>query len=194
MVFSLNRLHVNVTTNLQSLIYIFLVLLGFVNYNRKLTCGKLLFWDKTLTHYHHRTMSTWNEYEKSISAWIHRIRTKRIQAPGRPSLLTLNHPPTLEASTCATEMSCLPKIYTQLDSLPLKLLNNIGMRNVGLVHHNKLKLVLVQITQHHPVICVYMSYKLKYMPFNYFMHYDHIEYVWADRCLTPHKYDHKRGK
>ena len=112
MVCSLNRLHVNVTTNLQSLIYIFLVLLGFVNYNRKLTCGKLLFWDKTLTHYHHRTMSTWSEYEKSISAWIHHIMRKIIQAPGRPPFLTLHHRPTLEYFTHLTKNKFLQTFHT----------------------------------------------------------------------------------
>ena len=85
------------------------------------------------------------------------------------------------------------KNCTQLDSFLSELLHNISIWKVGLVHQNKLKPVLVKITQHHPVICVSMSYKLKYMPFNYFMNYDHIRYVWADRCLVPHKYDHKWG-
>ena len=59
--------HVNVTTNFQSLIYLCLVPSVFVKHNINFPCGNSLFQDKTSTHYHHCTMSTWVQSEKSIA-------------------------------------------------------------------------------------------------------------------------------
>ena len=103
--------------------------------------------------YHHRIISTWVQYEKSIAAWIHHINNNKILAPGRPPFLTLHHPLTIEASTCSY------KHCTQLDSLPSKTLHNIGIWYLGTIHCNKLKSVLVRLTQHHPVLCAYISCK-----------------------------------
>ena len=122
-------------------------------------------------------MSTWVQYEKSIASCIHRIRNKRTHSPGRPPFFTLHHPPTPEASTCPTFTNHSYKNCTQLDSLPSELLHNIDMWRAGLVNHIKLKPVLVQITQYYPVLCASTFYKLKYPPFDYFMHYYHIRYV-----------------
>ena len=95
----LEILHVNFTTSLQSLLYLCLVLSGFLKHNRNFTCGKSLFLDKTLTRYHHRTMLTWVQNEKFIASWIHRISNIRVQTTGRHPFLILHHPPTLEASS-----------------------------------------------------------------------------------------------
>ena len=65
------------------------------------------------------------------------------------------------------------------------------MWHAGLIYRNKLKPVLVQLIQHHPDIRASTPYKLKYVPFDYFMHYDNIRYTWADRYLVPHKSDRK---
>ena len=132
--------------------------------------GKLFFWNKTLTHYHHRTMSMWVQYEKSIAAWLHHISNKFIQAPRKSPLLTLNHTHTLEASTCPTKNNCSSKNCTQLDSLPLEHLHDSDMWHAGIVHYKKLNPVLVRLTQHHPVLRASLSYKLKQSPFDYFMH------------------------
>ena len=155
--------------------------------NRKFTCGNSILRDKTLTHYICRTMSTWDQYEKATAAWIHRTRTKTIHAPGHPPLITLHHPPNLEYSTHPTKKSFSSQNFTQLDSLSLELLRNICMWHVGLVHCNKLKPVLVQLTRHHPVLCASTSYKIEYIPFDLFRHNGVIKYVWADRRLGPHK-------
>ena len=85
----------------------------------------------------HLTMYMWEKYDKAIAAWLHRINTKRIHVPGRPQLLTLHHPPTLEAYTWPNKKSCSSKKWTQFDSLPSNLLHNIGMWHAGLVNHNK---------------------------------------------------------
>ena len=115
-------------------------------------------------------MSTGVQSNKSIAACIHHIRNKRVQAPVRPPFLSLHQPPTHEASTCPTLKNRDYKNHTQLDSLPSELLHNIEMWNTGHVNYNKVKLVLFQLTQHHPVLCAYKYYKLKYPPFDYFMH------------------------
>ena len=57
-------------------LYICLVISGCVKNNRKLPCGKPLFWDKTLTHYLHRTMSMWVQYDKPKESWIHHTRNR----------------------------------------------------------------------------------------------------------------------
>ena len=126
-------------------------------------------------------MSTWGQYEKAIEALIQCIRNKRIQAPGRPPFLAINHPPKLEASTRPTKNYFSSKNLRQFDSLPSDLLHNIFMCHASLVHRNKLKIFLVQLTQRHPVIFASTSYKLKYIPFDYFMHYDFIKYTWSER-------------
>ena len=158
-------------------------------HSTKFACGKSLFLEKILMCYLHHTMYTWGQSEKSIASWIRRIRDKRIQDPGRPPFLMPHHPPNLEPSTLLIKKMFL-KNDTQLNSLLLELLHNIGMYNKGLEHHNKVKPVLVWLTQHHPVLCESTSYKLKYTPFEYFMHYDVIKYVWANRRLGPHKSNH----
>ena len=83
-----------------------------------------------------------------------------------------------------------------MGSLPFDLLHNIGMCHVGPVHHNKLKPVLVQLTKHNPFLRASTSYKLKYAPFDYFMHYEITKYAWADKNLDPNKSnnDRKWGK
>ena len=85
----------------------------------------------------HCTISKWGQSEKTIAAWLHSISTKRIHALGRPPLLTLHHPPTLEYSARPTKNSCSSKIFTHFNYLPLDLIRNIGMCNVGLVHYKK---------------------------------------------------------
>ena len=60
-------------------------------------------------------------------------------------------------------------------------------------YFNKLKLVLVQLIQQNPVPRVSKSYKLKYAPFDYFVHYTAILYVWADIRLGPHTSDHDQN-
>ena len=90
---SLKKLHVNATKNMQSLLYICFLLSGCVKYNKKFPCGKSLFREKTLTHYHHRTMSGLSQYKKYIAAYIHCRSTKNIQATGRPPLIMIHHPP-----------------------------------------------------------------------------------------------------
>ena len=86
------------------------------------------------------------------------------------------------------------KNCTQLDSLPSEILHNIDIWNARLVHCKKLKPVLVWITQHHLFLPAYDSYELKYSPFDYYMHYDHIKYVWADRHHGPHNSVRKQVK
>ena len=134
-------------------------------------------------------MSTRGQYDKFMAAWLHCISTKSSQSPGCPPFLTLHHPSTLEASTHPTKKSCSSVNCTNLDSLPQKLLRNINMWNTGLVHCNKLKPVLMWPTQHHPVVPVSTSYKLKYVPFEYYMHYDNIRCGWAYRRHGPYKYN-----
>ena len=106
---SLKKIHFNFTTNLQSLLYIYPVLSGCVDRNRKFPCGNSLIWYKTLTHYHRHTMSKWGQSDKYIAAWIHHISNKMIQAPGLPPFLTLYHALTLEAFNCPTK-TIVPKI------------------------------------------------------------------------------------
>ena len=102
----------NVTTNLQSLLHLYILISGFAKHKIKFPCGNSLFQDKTLTHYHNCNMSTWYQYEKSISSWIHFISNKRIQAPGHHPFLLLNHPPTFEASNHQTKNNFLQKFHT----------------------------------------------------------------------------------
>ena len=158
-------IHVNATTNLQSLMYICLVISVCVKQRSEFICGNSLLRVKTLTCYLHRTMYTWVKFEKAIAAWPHRISTKRIQTPGCTPFLIIHHPPTLEASINPTKSSCSSKTFAQLYSLTLYLLHNIGMWHAGLIHHNKLKPLLAQLTQHNPVLRASTSYKLKYDPF-----------------------------
>ena len=142
--------------------------------------------------YLHLTMPTWRQYYKSIAAWIHCIRNKRIQDPGIPPLLTIYHPPNLEYSTRPTKKSCSSKNCTQMDYLPFNLLHNISIWHAGLENHNKLKPVLELLTQKNPVLCASIFYKLKYSPFDYFIHCWVIKYAWADKRLGTHKYNHDR--
>ena len=135
------------------------------------------------------TMSTRGQYEKYISTWIQWISTESIQDLGFLPFLTWHHPPTLEASNLPTKKYFPSKHCTQFDSFPLDLLHNIYMWRSGFLHHNKLKPVLGWIKQHNTVICSYTSYALKYVPFDYYMHYYVIWYVWADRRLGPHTSD-----
>ena len=41
----------------------------------------------------------------------------------------------------------------------------------------------------YPILRWSNSYKLKYFPFDYYMHYDVIQYEWAYRHLGPHTYN-----
>ena len=166
-----------------------LLISGCVKQHRKFPFGNSPFRVQTLMRDIHRTMSTWGQYEKSIAAWIHSIKTERIHVPGYPPSIKQHHLPTLEASTHPTEKSCSSKNFTQFDSLPSELLRNIFMWHLGLVHRRKLKPVLVQLTQHNPIIRVSKSYKLKYSPFLYYMHYNVLQFVCTDRRLVPHNSD-----
>ena len=144
----------------------------------------------------HRSMSMLGQSKKYIAACLHYIRTERIQAPGRPSFLMCHHPTNLEASTRLTKSYCSSKNYIQFNSLPLDLLHKNSMGHSGLVHHNKLKPVLEQLTKHNTVLGVSNSYKLEYTPFDYYKHYNVIQYGWVDRRLGPHilDCDHELGK
>ena len=51
-------------------IYLCIVISGFVKPISKFSSGNSVFWDKTLTRYLQRTMSTWGQSEKSIYPWI----------------------------------------------------------------------------------------------------------------------------
>ena len=159
------------------LLYIFIVFSSFVKQPRRFPFGNSLSQVDIFTRYLHYTMSTWGQSDKSISAWLHGISTKSILSPGRPSFLTLHHPTILESSTFQTEKYVSSKNWTRFNSLPSDLLHNICMWNAGLLHHNKLKPVLVQATLHRPVICEFKYYKL---------HYNIIQFTWGDRCLGPH--------
>ena len=143
-------------------LYFKVVLRNVVNY----LVSNYFLWVHTLTRCIHRNIYTWVQYEKAISTWLQHIRTKIIQAPGCHPFLTLHHPPTLEASTWPTKKSCFSKSIPQLDSLSLDLLRNIGMWYLGLVHCNKLKRVLVQLTQSHLVLCASICNKLIYVLFD----------------------------
>ena len=125
----------------------------------------------------YRTMFTWGQSEKYIAEWTHHIRTERLQAPGYPQLLTRHHPNNPEASTCLLKHSCLFKNCTQFDSLPFDLLHNINMLYSFLLYCNKQKPILAQLTQHNPIICMSTSYKTKYVPFHYYMHYYFFQYA-----------------
>ena len=71
------------------------------------------------------------------------------------------------------------KNFTQLDFFPLELLHNIDVWYAGLVNHNQLKQVLVRLTHHHPFLHASTAYNLKYVPFDYYTHYEHIQCSWA---------------
>ena len=114
------------------------------------------------------------------------LRIKGSRHQDVPPFLTLKHPTTLESFTCPTKKSSY-KNCTHLDALSLELLHGIGMLYAGLLHRNKLKPVLVRLTQHNSFLCASAPYKLKYVPFDYCMYYDHIQYVWVDRSLGLHK-------
>ena len=174
------------------LLYICLILSGCVQQHSKFSCGNSLFQVQTLMYYPHLTMFTWGQSDRYISAWIHGISTKQIQTPGCLPFLTLHHLSTLEYSTIPTKKFCSSKNFTQFDSLPLDPLHNIGMGYAVLVNRNKLKPVLEQLTQHNPVLRASNSCKLKYVPFDYFMHYNVIKYAWPYRYLGPHTSDRDR--
>ena len=149
---------------------------------------------KTLACCHHHTMSTLGQTDKSKVEWIRCIRNRRINSPGRPHFLTIHQPTTLEASSNPTKNYVSYKICTQLDSLPSEILHSIDMCHAGLLHCNKLKPILLKLTQHPPVIHAYTSYEFKYFPFDYHTHYYHIKYVWEYRRLGPKNPVHKWGK
>ena len=76
----------------------------------------------------------------------------------------LHHPTTLAASTRPTKKHPPSKNSKQFDSLPSDLLHNIGVWHAGLVHYNKLKLVLEWPAQQNPVLCDSKPYKPKICP------------------------------
>ena len=143
-----------------------LVLSGCVKYNTTFPCGNSIFQYKKLKLYHFRTMSTWVHTEKSTKSCLHCIRDRRIKAPGLTLFLTIHHPPTIGYHTLPTNNHCYSQDCTQLGSLLSQLIHNIDMWHAGIVHRNKLKPVLVHLTQHHPVFCASTSYELKYSPFD----------------------------
>ena len=104
------KLHVNATTNLQSLLYLCRLVSGCVNQRRKFPCDNKTLWVKNSMRDILCPMLTWGKSEKSIYACLHHTRTKIIQAPGRPLLLMLHQPTTLEAYTCLTKKYCSYKI------------------------------------------------------------------------------------
>ena len=138
---------------------------GCVKHNRNFPCGKSLFPENILTRYLRRIISMWGQSEKSIAAWLHCIRTKKMQDPVITPFFMIHHPPILEASTRPDKHSCSSINSTQLDYLSSNLLSNIDMCHAGIVHRNKLKPLLVQLTQHHPVLRTSAYHKLKYIPF-----------------------------
>ena len=129
----------------------------------------------------------WRQSNKDILVWIHRISTKQIHATGRPPFLTLHPLPTLEDFTRPTKNYSSSKNCTQFDFLPSEILHNISTWYAGIVRNNKLKSFLAQLTQFNSVLHAYTSYKLKYAPFNYYMHYDVIQYAWTYIRPGPHK-------
>ena len=44
------------------------------------------------------------------------------------------------------------------------------------------------LAKNNPTICTTTSYKLKYVPFDCYMHYNIIRYAWADICLETHMF------
>ena len=152
---------------MQSLLYICLLLSGYVKDSTKLYSGREIFRDKTLTRHLRRTMSMRGQSDKSIAVLIYQMSNKTTKAPWCLPLITLHQWPTLEASNHQTKNHCSSKNYTQLYSLPSDLLYNIGMWHTGLVYCNKLKPVLLWIKQKNPVLCASTSYKIKYAPFDY---------------------------
>ena len=161
------KIHVKSTTNFQGLLYICLVLSSCVEIYKKFPSVNSLLWVQTLTRYLQRTISKWGQSDKYPAAWICCTRTKRIQAPGRPPFITLHQLPLAQLKSLVSS-----KNFTHFDSLLLALLHNIVLCHAGIVHYNKLKPVLVRLTQHNPDLCASNSYKLKYVPFDYFMHSD----------------------
>ena len=133
----------------------------------------------------------WEQYEKSMDAWIHRIRTSRIKSSGCPLFLPWQNPTNLEASNFLTKKSCLSRYCTHFNSLLLDLLYDIYMCRSGIAHRKKVKLVLAKLTKHNPVLCASTAYKLKYFFFDYDIHYDLNRYTWVDIRLGPHISDHK---
>ena len=69
----------------------------------------------------------WGQSDKYIKAWIHRIRNKMIQAPIFPPVLSLHHPPTLEAFNRPTKTNIPLKKFTQLNLLSLEIHSNVDM-------------------------------------------------------------------
>ena len=122
----------------------------------------------------------WVQTDKYIKGWLRSIRKRRIKSPGRPPLLTLHQPPTIESNTHKAKKTCSSKNCTQLDCLPLEHLFNIDMWHVGLVDCNKLERIMVKLTEHYTFLLAYTSYELKYTPFDYYTNYDHIKYAWED--------------
>ena len=51
--------------------------------------------------------------------------------------------------------------------------------------------MLEQLKQNNTILRASNSYKLKYAPFDYYMHYYVIQYAWADRRLGPQTSDHE---
>ena len=109
-----------------------------------------------------------------------------IQYPGRPTFLTLHHLTTLESSTCPTKNYCSFKNCTQFYYPSSYILQNIGMWHAGLLHGIKIKLVLERLKQQNTIIFASKAYKLKYVPFEYFIYYDVIQYAREDIRLGPH--------
>ena len=106
-------------------------------------------WQITFPGQDNNALSSPHHFHVGPNEEINRIRNIIIKATGRPPFLALNQPPTLEASTLPTENKCFYKTFTELDSLTSYLLRNIDMWHAGLLHCNKLKPVLLRITQHH---------------------------------------------
>ena len=86
--------------------------------------------------------------------------------------------------------TCLSKNSAQFYSLLSDHICDIDMRKLGLLHRNNLKPVLAQLKKRNPALCTLTAYKIKYFPFNYYMHYEIIGYAWSERYLGPYTYDH----
>ena len=131
------------------------------------------------------TMSVWGKLKPTNSpetvwgnpGWGDFDPEWRIKVPGNPAILNRHHPPTLEVSTCPTKRSHSSKNFTHLDTLPLETLHTIDMWRFIILHHDKFKKVLAQITQNNPPLCSTRSYKLKCAQFEDPMNYKDIYYM-----------------
>ena len=56
------------------------------------------------------------------------------------------------------------------DLLPSDIIHDIDMWNLVLEHREKLKLDLMQLTEHIPILCASCTFDLTYAHFSFYMH------------------------